>query len=70
MQALEARYSNDEGVNYVAFLNDLDPPEHVPLMYIERVKDLRATNDRPSIPEREPARSLEAVLLKVKTKVS
>jgi len=69
MQGLESRFSNDLGVNYVAFLEVLEPQEHIPLKFTERIKDLRAANRRPPLPEREPAGSLEEVFLKVKSKV-
>lgn len=69
MQAIEARFSNDMGVNYFAFLEAIDPEPLVPFMYFKRLKDLRATNDRPRMPEREPGQNLDDVLLKVKTKV-
>jgi hypothetical protein len=36
---------------------------------IERIKDLRAANSKPPLPQREPAENLEEVFLKVKTKV-
>jgi hypothetical protein len=70
MQALEARFANDMGVNYIAFLDALDPPEHRPLLFVQRVNDLRAANARQSVPECESSGSLESVLLKVKTKAS
>jgi hypothetical protein len=69
-QALEARFANDMGINYVAFLDALEPVEKPPLLFVQRVNELRTANTRQSVPEMEPVGSLEAVLLKVKTKAS
>jgi len=41
-------------------------PEH---RFVERLKELRTTNDKPPLPELYPADSLEALLQKIKTKV-
>jgi hypothetical protein len=70
MQALEARFANDMGVDYVAFLDALEPTEKPPLLFVQRVNELRAANAKQSVLELEPAGSLEAVLLKIKTKAS
>ena len=69
MQALEARFGNDVGVNYLAFLDIVEPKPPVEWKYIERIKDLRTTNSKPPLPELYPADSVEALLLKIKTKV-
>lgn len=68
--ALEARFCNDVGFNYQAFLDELQPPVPPQLMYVERLKTLRLTNQNRKLPELNPAEDLEEVLLKLKTKVS
>jgi len=70
MIALEAKYCNDVGFNYLAFLADLQPQEPPAFMYERRLEEIRKTNERKSLPELNPAKDLECVLLKVKTKVS
>merc|ERR1712079_448789 len=69
MQALEAKFCNDTGFNYLAFLADLQPQEPIKLMYVERLKELRATNSRKTLQPRNCATDLEGVLSKIKTKV-
>ncbi len=69
MQALEAKYVNDVGFNYLGFLADLQPQEPVKPMYVERLKELRLTNEKTKLPERDPRGDLEAIFLKIKTKV-
>lgn len=70
MAALEARFCNDVGANYIAFLQQLQPvqpPEH---MYFKRMEEVRTTNDRKGLPELHAVSDLEKVLLKIKTRVS
>ena len=69
MQALEAKFCNDTGFNYLAFLAELQPQEPIQLMYVERLKELRATNDKKALKPRNCASDLEGVLSKIKTKV-
>ena len=69
MQALEARFCNDTGFNYLDFLSVLQPAEPPKLMYVERLKELRLTNQKPNRIERNVAVDLEGVLTKIKTKV-
>jgi hypothetical protein len=69
MEALEARFCNDTGFNYIAFLEELQPGEKPKLMYLERQKEVREVNQRNKLPEVEPSRDLEAILLKIKTMV-
>ncbi len=69
MLALEAKYVNDSGFNYLHFLQELQPQEPVQPMYVERLKELRRTNEKTKLPEREPEGDLDAVLLKIKTRV-
>ena len=72
MQALEAMYCNDTGFNYMALLAELQPPEQTKPMYVERLKELRITNAKraPEPPAHTIGGDLEAVLIKIKTKVS
>ena len=70
MAALEAKYCNDVGFNYMWFLAELDPPEQQEFRYMERLKELRKTNDGKRIPEQDVTTDLEALLFKIKTKVS
>jgi len=69
MQAIEARYCNDYGVNYASFLEEIEPAERPPARYVERMKDIRLANEKKRTPERRPVKDLENVLLKIKTKV-
>ena len=69
MQALEARFGNDDGVNYFAFLDVVEPSPVPEWRFVERIKELRTANDKPPLPELYPADSLEALLQKIKTKV-
>ena len=69
MVALEAKFCNDTGFNYLAFLADLQPAEPAKFMYQTRLEEIRKTNERGSLPELNPSKDLESVLLKVKTKV-
>lgn len=70
MAALEARFCNDVGVNYLAFMQELqpvDPPSH---MYVKRMEDVRSTNAKKALPELHSEGDLEKILLKIKSKVS
>lgn len=69
MQALEAKFCNDTGFHYLAFLEELQPANKPTLMYLERLKEIRATNQKGKLPEHNPARDLENILIKIKTKV-
>ena len=70
MQALEARFGNDVGIDYYSFLDVVEPRPPVEYRFPERLKELRITNDKPPLPELYPANSLEALLQKIKTKVT
>ena len=69
MIALEAKFCNDVGFNYLAFLSELQPEEKPQFMYEARLEDIRKTNARKTLPELNAQRDLESILLKVKTKV-
>ncbi|XP_074647534.1 uncharacterized protein LOC141903328 [Tubulanus polymorphus] len=69
MAALEAKFCNDTGFNYLRFLNELEPKEPPKLMYVERLKDIRSANMKGKLPEHSPATDVEGVLCKIKTKV-
>ena len=69
MAALEAKYCNDTGFNYMKFLAELMPQEPLQFMYLERLKGLRKTNEGKRLPELNPSSDLEDLLLKLKTKV-
>ncbi|KAL8564995.1 hypothetical protein ACOMHN_003371 [Nucella lapillus] len=70
MATLEARFFNDVGVNYLAFLNELEPQAPPEFMYVKRLEEVRQTNAKGAMPELHAESDLERVLLKVKTKVS
>lgn len=70
LAALEARFFNDMGLNYVAFLQALLPEPPPDFMYVKRMEDLRQTNAKGALPELNPEKDLENILLKIKTKVS
>ena len=69
MASLEAKYYNDTGFNYMAFLADLVPPPLPRFMYLERLKNLREVNANKNLKEIDPSSDLEQLLLKMKTKV-
>ena len=69
MQALEAKFCNDTGFNYLAFLEELQPREAPKQMYVERLKELRLTNQKDKAPKSNASVDLEAILNKIKTKV-
>ena len=69
MIALEAKFCNDTGFNYIAFLEELQPQDPQQFMYEKRLEEIRKTNQRKSLPELNAQKDLEGVLLKVKTKV-
>ena len=69
MIALEAKFCNDTGFNYISFLEELQPREPPKFMYEKRLEEIRQTNQKKSLPELNAQKDLEGVLLKVKTKV-
>lgn len=69
MKALEAKFCNDMGFNYIAFLQELQPYTPPDFMYEKRLEDVRQTNVRTRLPETDPISDLEGVLIKIKTKV-
>ena len=69
MISLEAKFCNDTGFNYIAFLEELQPQAPQDFMYEKRLEEIRKTNQRKSLPELNAQKDLEGVLLKVKTKV-
>ncbi|KAK7111168.1 uncharacterized protein [Littorina saxatilis] len=69
LAALEAKFFNDAGVNYLAFLNALEPVEPPQFMYVKRLEEVRQTNDKKALPELHAQGDLEQILLKIKTKV-
>lgn len=70
MIALEAKFCNDTGFNYLAFLSELMPQEPPQFMYQSRLEETRKTNMKKTLPELNAQKDLESVLLKIKTKVS
>lgn len=70
MDALEALYCNDIGVNYKQFLSDLQPSEPVPFMYVKRMDEIRQANAKQALPEQRPQKDLESIFIKIKTRVS
>ena len=70
MSALEAKFCNDVGFDYLSFLNELQPLTPPQFMYETRLEDVRSTNTSKKLPELCPESDLEGVLMKVKTKVS
>ena len=70
MQTLEAKFCNDTGFNYLAFLSELQPAEPPKMMYAQRLEDLRKSNTKGKLPEVNIATDLEGILVKIKTKAS
>lgn len=70
MKALEAKFCNDVGFDYLTFLNELEPKPAPQMMYITRLEEIRNTNMKKKLPEQNVADNLEGVLNKVKTKVA
>lgn len=69
MQALEAKYVNDVGFNYMSFLHDLEPQEPPKFKYTERLKELREVNEKKNLPSNPVLADLEEVLTGIKNKV-
>ena len=69
LSTLEARFVNDVGVNYLAFLKELEPVEAPEFMYVKRLEELRQTNAKGALPELHAVGDMEEILLKIKTKV-
>ncbi|XP_013383058.1 uncharacterized protein LOC106153608 [Lingula anatina] len=69
MAAIEAKFCNDTGFNYIAFLAELQPPEKQQLRYLERLQDMRATNQKKKLPELNICTDFESLIAKLKTKV-
>ena len=70
MNALEAKFCNDTGFNYLRFLEELQPTEPPQLMYRQRLQELRLTNAKAKLPERSgTSHDQESVLLIIKKKV-
>lgn len=70
MAALEAKFCNDVGFNYLEFLQELEPKEPPQFMYEKRLEELRLTNSKKTLPELNVAGDFEGVMMKIKTKVS
>ena len=70
MQTIEAKFMNDTGFNYTAFLKELQPQEPIKPMYKERLEQIRLTNQKARMPEQEPMGNLDLILQKLKTIVS
>ena len=68
--ALEARFVNDVGVNYLAFLNAVQPVIPPEFMYVKRLEEARQANAKGALPELHAEGDLEKILLKIKTRVS
>lgn len=69
MAALEARFFNDVGVNYLAFLKALEPEDPPQFMYVKRLEEVRQANAKGALPELHAETDLEKILIKIKTKV-
>lgn len=69
MAALEAKFCNDVGFNYLQFLQELEPKEPPQFMYEKRLEELRLTNTKKTLPELNVAGDFEGVMMKIKTKV-
>lgn len=69
MQALEAKFCNDSGFHYLAFLGELQPAEPIQHMYVKRLNELRLVNEKGALPEHNTACDLDGVLTKIKTQV-
>ncbi|KAH9519717.1 hypothetical protein Btru_070724 [Bulinus truncatus] len=69
MQALEALYSNDYGIDYRKFLQDLQPSDPIPFMYVKRMEEIRKANSKKALPEQGALTDLESVFIKIKSKV-
>ena len=69
MDALEAKFCNDTGFNYIAFLEELQPQEPLEFKYLQRCQELRVANHKKTLPETNIATDLEGVMTKIKTKV-
>lgn len=69
MQTLEAKFANDDGINYFAFFAEVDPQEPPPFKYPERMKELRIINAKGRLPEINSKKDFDSLMLKIKTKI-
>ena len=67
--ALEAKYSNHMGFNYLQFLGDLEPKPEQELEYTKRLEELRIVNAKQVSLERNPLTDADGILAKIKNKV-
>ncbi|PAA77603.1 hypothetical protein BOX15_Mlig010687g4 [Macrostomum lignano] len=68
LEAIEARFAVDEGFNYAAFLEDLEPEKPVEFMYGKRLQELRLVQSRGRLPDLRPATDADQVLYRIRTK--
>ncbi|XP_072165025.1 uncharacterized protein [Diadema setosum] len=69
MRALEAKYTNEMGFNYIQFLEELQPRPQQDLKYLQRLAELELVNNRKVSLEKNPLRDVEGIMDKIKTKV-
>ncbi|XP_070544504.1 uncharacterized protein [Ptychodera flava] len=69
MAALELKFSDDAGFNYLRFLEELQPSAVPEMKYQQRLEELKAVNSRVFSLEKNACADLEGVLTKIKSKV-
>ena len=68
-EALEAKYSNHMGFNYLKFLGDLEPKPEQEMKYTKRLEELKLVNAKQVSLEKNPLRDIDGVMTKIKNKV-
>ncbi|XP_073251609.1 uncharacterized protein [Porites lutea] len=67
IKILQSRYSDDIGFNYIQFLEDLQPSEKPEMKYLQRLEELKLTNQKhlPDLGDN----NFEKIMYKIKCKV-
>lgn len=67
IKVLQNRYSDDIGFNYIQFLDDLQPSEKPELKYLQRLEELKLTNQK-NLPDLGDD-NIEKIMYKIKCRV-
>lgn len=67
IRILQTRYSDDIGFNYIQFLDDLQPSEKPEMKYLQRLEELKLTNQK-HLPDLGDD-SIERIMYKIKCRV-
>lgn len=67
IKVLQSRYSDDIGFNYIKFLEDLQPSEKPEMKYLQRLEELKLTNQK-HLPDLGDD-NFEKIMYKIKSRV-